>query len=169
MKITFPFFTLLSCALFAVALPAQADVSAADKKFAKKAAAGGMFEVKTGELAEKNAAAAPVKQFGAMMVTDHGKAGDELKAIAGKKGIKLPPALPEKLQKKFDAFSKLQGKEFDSAYVSAMVRDHEKDLAEFQTEAKDGSDPDLKAFADSTAKVIEGHLEAIKKIKADMK
>ena len=39
-----------------------------------------------------------------------------------------------------------------------MVKDHEKDLAEFKEEAKSGSDPDVKKFADAPAKVIQEHL-----------
>jgi putative membrane protein len=50
----------------------------------------------------------------------------------------------------------------DKAYMNMMVKDHEKDLAEFQAEAKDGSDPDVKNFADKTAKVVQEHLDLAK-------
>jgi putative membrane protein len=159
----------ICCALALFSPTVRAAEPTADQKFAKKAAAGGMFEIKLGEVAEKNAAAADVKEFGAMMVTDHGKAGDELKAIAAKQNIKLPAALPKKLQAKVDKLSKLEGKEFDTAYVSAMVADHEKDLAEFKGEAEHGNDPELKAFAAKTATMVEAHLKAAQKIQAGMK
>jgi predicted outer membrane protein len=41
--------------------------------------------------------------------------------------------------------------------MDAMVKDHEKDLAEFQEEAREGTDPDLKEFAETTAKMIQEH------------
>jgi putative membrane protein len=50
----------------------------------------------------------------------------------------------------------------DKAYMNMMVKDHEKDLAEFQAKAKDGSDPDAKNFADKTAKVVQEHLDLAK-------
>jgi len=46
--------------------------------------------------------------------------------------------------------------------MNMIVKDHEKDLAEFQAEAKDGSDSEVKNFADKTAKVIQEHLDLAK-------
>ena len=48
----------------------------------------------------------------------------------------------------------------DKAYMDMMVKDHEKDLAEFKEEASSGSDPDVKKFADDTAKIVQEHLDA---------
>ena len=47
----------------------------------------------------------------------------------------------------------------DKVYMNMMVKDHEKDLAEFQEEANNGSDPDVKNFAAKTAKVVQEHLD----------
>jgi len=60
-----------------------------DAKFAVDAANGGMAEVELGKLAQEKAANSKVKDFGAMMVTDHSKANDEMKALAKSKGIVL--------------------------------------------------------------------------------
>ena len=116
----------------------------------KKAAKGGMMEVAMGKLAEQNGQSDDVKSFGKQMVTDHSKANDELKSIAQQKGIKLPSKEPTE---KWIS---------NKAYMDMMVKDHEKDLAEFQAEAKDGSDPDVKNFADKTAKVVQEHLDLAK-------
>src|SRR5436309_5293 len=69
---------------------AASSLSEKDKTFVKKAAKGGTMEVEMGKLAEQNAKSDDVKSFGKRMVTDHSKAGDELKAIADKKGAKFP-------------------------------------------------------------------------------
>ncbi len=50
-----------------------------------------------------------------------------------------------------------------------MVKDHEKDLAEFQKEAQSGTDPDLKKFADNTSKVISKHLQMAKETQGKLK
>lgn len=159
-------FVFVSIAALAAA---QGAPSEAGQKFARKAAGGGMFEVKLGEVAQKNAESPEVKQFGAMMTADHSKAGAELAVIAGKEGIKLPAKLPKKLQAKVDKLSGLTGKAFDTAYVSEMVADHEKDLAEFQAAAKSLSDPGLKEFAEKTSGMIQMHLDHIRKIQAESK
>jgi putative membrane protein len=68
------------------------------------------------------------------MVTDHGKANEELKALAQQKGLTLPPDLEPKPRKLRDRLSKLSGAEFDRAYAEEMVKDHRKDAAEFRRE-----------------------------------
>ncbi len=52
--------------------------------------------------------------------------------------------------------------------MNMMVKDHEKDLAEFQAEAKNGSDPDVKDFADKTAKVVQEHLDLAKETQSKL-
>src|SRR5205807_3311212 len=120
----------------------SSSLSVKDKTFMKKAARGGMMEVAMGKLAEQNGQSDDVKSFGKRMVTDHSKASDELKSIAAKKAVKLPSKEPTE---KWSS---------DKAYINMMVKDHEKDLAEFQDEANNGSDPDVKKFAEDTAKVV---------------
>src|SRR6266699_1063834 len=135
----------------------SSSLSAKDKTFMKKAAKGGMMEVAMGKMAEQNAQSDDVKSFGKRMVTDHSKANDELKSIASKKGVQLPSK---------EHTSKWTS---DKAYIDMMVKDHEKDLAEFKEEASSGSDPDVKKFADDTSKVIQEHLDLVKEIQGKLK
>lgn len=144
-------------------------VTAGDAKFATDAANGGLAEVALGKLAETKATNAQVKSFAAMMVTDHGKANDELMAIAKTKNITLPAAPDADHQKKLEDLSKLSGKDFDKAYVDAMVDGHKKALDLMQNAAKNCADADLKAFAAKTAPVVQTHLDAINKIHDSMK
>jgi putative membrane protein len=132
-------------------------LSSADKTFIKDAAKGGMMEVAMGRVAEKNATDSEVKNFGARMVKDHGKANEELKTIAKEEKVDLPA---EKEAGKWKS---------DKDYMDAMVKDHEKDLAAFEKEAKNGSDSDVKSFASKTAEVVRTHLEMAKKIDAKLK
>jgi putative membrane protein len=132
------------------------SLSAKDKTFMRKAAKGGMMEVSLGRLAEENGKSEDVKSFGKRMVTDHSKANDELKSIAEKKGVKLPSKEPTE---KWTS---------DKAYMDMMVKDHEKDLAEFQDEANNGSDPDVKKFAEDTAKVVQEHLDLAKQTQSKL-
>lgn len=140
-----------------------------DTAFAAKAAVGGMAEVALGKMAANKGASQDVKDFGNMMVMDHGKANAELMSIAKTKNIVLPAALDAEHQAKSDSLSKLTGKDFDKAYVAAMVEGHQKTLALMQSEAANGKDADLKAFAAKTAPVVQQHLDKITKIQASLK
>jgi putative membrane protein len=131
---------------------------AGDRKFVEKAASGGMAEVKLGQLAVDKGTSPTVKEFGKRMVDDHGKANDELKAIASKKNFPLPTDVDTEAKATYDKLAKLSGSDFDKAYIDAMVKDHDADVKEFKKEASTGGvDPDLKAWAQKTLNVIQEH------------
>lgn len=146
-----------------------AALSEDDKEFMKKAALGGMMEVKLGSEAAQKAASPDVKAFGNRMVTDHGKANDELKQLAAKKGVTLPTTLNDDKKEKVDELSKLSGKKFDEKYAEDMVEDHEEDVKEFREASKDVKDPDLRAWAAKTVPILESHLEQAKSVKSKVK
>jgi putative membrane protein len=133
------------------------NLSAKDKSFMMKAAKGGMMEVEWGKIAAENGQDADVKKFGNRMVADHSKANEELMTLAQEEGVKLPS---EKAGGKWKS---------DKDYMDMMVKDHEKDLAEFESQAKEGTDPDLKKFAEKTSKVVKKHLEMAKEIQGKLK
>jgi putative membrane protein len=141
----------------------------ADTTFASKAAVGGMAEVALGKMAASKGTDKQVKDFGNMMVMDHGKANAELMSIAKAKNITLPAGLDAEHQAKSDSLSKLSGADFDRAYVAAMVEGHKKTLALMQSEASNGKDAELKAFAAKTAPVVQMHLDHITKIQGNLK
>lgn len=140
-----------------------------DTDFMTKAALGGMAEVELGKLAATKAQSAEVKKFAQQMVTDHTKANDEFKAIAGEKNFSMPVRLDAKHQAVLDKLNGLSGAEFDKAYVEAMVADHEETIALFKSEADGGKDADVKAWASKTLPNLQMHLEMIKGIQAKMK
>ena len=144
-------------------------VEPSDAEFATKAAVGGMAEVELGKLALTKATNTQLKEFAKMMVSDHGKANEELMLIAKQKNITLPAAVDEDHQKKMNELDKKSGKDFDKAYAEAMVDGHEKTLKLMQDEAKDGKDAEIKAFASKTAPVVQTHLDMINKINNSMK
>jgi putative membrane protein len=136
---------------------AGSKLSSSDKTFMTNAAKGGMMEVALGQQAAQNAQNADVKKFGERMVQDHSKANNELMALAKEEGVTLPG-------------SKSPGKwKSDKSYMDDMVKDHQEDLAEFQKEAQNGSDPDVKAFAAKGVKMISTHLRLAQETQAKLK
>jgi putative membrane protein len=135
-----------------------------DSSFIKSAAEGGMAEVELGQLAQQKATNPAVKSFGAMMVSDHTAANDKLKALAATKEVSLPtsPSLMQKASKaKLDMMS---GDTFDKSYVKGMIDDHKTDIKEFEKEASEGKDPQVKAFAVATLPTLKKHLQKIQSI-----
>jgi putative membrane protein len=143
--------------LFAADLPA-----AHDQSFVTKAAQGGAAEVKLGQLAADKASNQKVKDFGKRMVADHGKAGAQLSSIAKKKSLEAPSDMTSEDQALYNRLNGMSGSEFDKTYMEHMVKDHQKDITEFQQEADSGKDSDVKAFASKTLPTLRQHLQMAK-------
>lgn len=152
----------------AVRAESASEPDAAARTFMQNAAVGGMAEVQLGKLAQEKASSDAVKQFGARMVQDHGKANAELKTLASKQDVTLPTELDAKHKAEQERLSKLSGAAFDRAYVEAMVEDHQHDVEAFRKAAQSVDDPDVKAFAARTLPTLEEHLTLVKQLQTQV-
>ncbi|MET0391870.1 MAG: DUF4142 domain-containing protein [Chitinophagaceae bacterium] len=141
----------------------------ATSDFLVRAADGGMAEVQLGELAQQKATNAAVKEFGAMMVQDHTAANNQVKALAAGRNVTLPASVSDEHKKKADDLSKKSGKDFDKAFMSAMVSDHEKTIDLFKSGAEKSNDPDVKTFANNTLPKLQHHLDSARAIQKAVK
>ena len=112
-----------------------------DKMFLRKAAEGGIAEVKLGQLAAQKGSSDDVKAFGQKMVDDHTKMNLEMAQVADSMGVMLPKSMNKEDQAEYDKLNALSGNDFDMEYLSVMVKDHHKDLHEFRMEAASPTDP----------------------------
>ena len=144
-------------------------VEKVDAEFTVKAANGGMAEVELGKMAQQKGVSKQVKNFGAMMVAEHGKINDFIRALAVTKNISIPKTPGADEQKVISKLSGKSGKDFDKAYIDEMIYDHKADIKLFETAAKKCLDPDAKSFAVKTLPLLQEHLDAISAIKDSMK
>ena len=99
------------------------------------------------------------KVFGERMLRDHSLMNKELRAITSRKGNAIAQGLDEKHQELVTQLSKLKGSAFDHAYTKDMVTGHEKTIEEFENEAKNSQDADVKAWANKWLPTLRGHLK----------
>ena len=144
-------------------------VSEDDSKFMVFAADGGMTEVEASKLAQSMGTSKQVKEFADQMIKDHTMAGNELKSLAATKNVTLPATVGEDHQKAITDLSNKKGADFDKAYVSMMVDDHQKTADKFKDASENCKDADIKAFAAKTLPIIQGHLDHVKALKDGMK
>jgi putative membrane protein len=139
-------------------VPAPHQTNAQDQIFAQLAASGGMAEVVLGRLADRKAQNRAVKEFGQLMVQDHGKANDKLTALAKSANIPLPNE-PDPEHKAVQArLEGLNGASFDVAYLAAQVQDHQKTAQLLQWEINSGQDAQLQRFASEALPIVLTHL-----------
>ncbi len=142
----------------------ESMVGEMDRNFLMKAAEGGMMEVQLAQLAQKQAANDQVKQYAQKLEQDHSAANKQLMDIAQRRGVNVPSTLKPEDQQTIDRLSKLSGAEFDREYIRHMVKDHRKDVKEFDKESQKAMDTDVKTFAANTLPTLKDHLSKAEEI-----
>lgn len=135
-----------------------------DRKFITEAAQGGLLEVFVGKLTEQKTQNAEIKRLGGMLVKDHGKANEELRKLAEARGVTVPMESDRKHADVFHKIATEEGEKFDRAFVSELDKAHREDIALFEKEASEGTDPELKAFASKTLPTLQAHESHIKAV-----
>ncbi len=135
-----------------------------DQQFLRHAASDGLAEVQLGQMAAERASNPEVQRFGQRMASDHTKANQELMALAQSKNISVPKEIDKKQQKTVGTLAKKHGTGFDRVYTRDMITDHEKAVQLFTTEANEGRDADIKAFAGKTLPTLQEHLQMARQL-----
>jgi putative membrane protein len=142
----------------------SSQLSEMDRQFVIQAAQGNMAEVALSRLALERAASDDVKQYAQQMIQDHTQANTRLSQLLSQKGINITP--PQTLDPEHQAISQqlsqFSGKRFDQEYTRVMEMDHNRTVKLFQTQAQQGQDPDLRAFATNTLPKLDGHLQMVR-------
>lgn len=164
---------IIILSVFALSLACPGSSRAADKvppadTFLKEAAEEEHGEIVLGQLAMGRASDAEVKRYGEQMLVDHTVGYQELQQMASEKGIQLPSEPSKEKKEKEQELSQLTGREFDRAYMSYMVRDHLKDIEEFEEGAKILKDPAARIWALASLLTLKKHLEMAKTIASSL-
>ena len=133
------------------------SIPAADRTFIAKAAEANQSEIELGQLASTKASSTDVQDFGTKMVNEHQDAINELATIASSKGVTMPSALNDTHMALIQRLNKLEGLEFDTAYMNSQVNDHKLVESFFQVEINQGEDADVKAYANKYLPHIQEH------------
>jgi len=135
-----------------------------DKMFLRKAAEGGIAEVKLGQLAVQKGSSDDVKAFGQKMVDDHTKLNLEIAQVADSMGVMLPKSMNKEDQAEYDKLNALSGNDFDIEYLTFMVKDHHNDLHAFRMEAASPTDAALHNEVVKAQGVIHDHTVMVDKL-----
>lgn len=133
----------------------------APQDFVNEAASGGMFEVKSSELALQRSKSDEVKAFAQMMIDDHTKANDELKTIATAKKLNLPAEPAGKAAEHLKAVTDASDADFDTVYLQHQAAAHADTIRLFAAMAGDKTDAELADFAGKTLPTLNKHAEHV--------
>lgn len=140
-------------------------ISEDGREFVMTAMRDGLLEVEAGKLAQAKATDASVKKLAGMMVEQHGKANEELSALARGHHLEVPTTLSDDGNDELEKLRNKAGEDFDEAYVDKMIDAHEDAVDLFDKQAKRDKDPDLQQWASKTLPTLRTHLSEAKTAK----
>jgi putative membrane protein len=136
----------------------------AEANFARQACQAGATQTEMGKLAALNTKNETIRTFAKSLVKEHTQQEKELGQIFAAKRIPAETELAEQFQSSIDHLAELKGGAFDRAFREQVIDDHEKAIAAYEKQAAQGTDPELKAFAQKHLPHLREHLELARQL-----
>lgn len=138
------------------------------KTFTKDMAISDMFEIQSSNLALERTKSNAVKSFAQMMVRDHTKSTESLKAAANKSNLStdVPTTMDQEHNQMLDKLRKASAADFDRDYIADQVAGHEKAVSLLQSYTQNADNADLKQVAATVLPTVEHHLSDAKKLES---
>jgi putative membrane protein len=149
-----------------VTLGCAGTVSAQDSKsrdFLKDAMQGDSSEVMLGKLAADQGGSTEAKHFGQMLVDDHSMHLKKLEQLASAENVPTDTEPTGAANNEAKKLAKLQGGQFDHELADYMIKDHRKDIAEYEKASRMSGD--VGKLARETLPTLHKHLSAAEKLK----
>lgn len=137
-------------------IPTSGQVSA-DTASVREVVAGNLLEIQLGNLAERRASNPAVKQFAQQMVKDHTAMEKQWTSLGSRNGVPVP-ALDPAGRQAMSQLAKLSGTEFDQAYMTTMVNDHQQTISVLQQLGRQAQSAEVRQLAASGLPTVQQHL-----------
>ena len=149
----------------APAAPAPAADTAAG--FSARLALSDLYEIESGRLALGRSGDNDVKRFAQMMVDDHARTSNEVRAMLAQQAVQadVPRTLDSEHRSRMAALQAAAPAAFDQTYVDQQIAAHEATLALIRDYARSGDNQAFRDWANRTAPAIENHLQMARGLK----
>lgn len=135
-----------------------------DRSFVEQAAGANVSAIRFGQLAMERGSTDGIRELGRNMVDTHSKMSDDLRQSAAAQGITLPlPSMTEDQRGRYEKLAKLQGTEFDRAYLDEIRNMQQQTIASFQEEAMRGQVPAIQKFANESLPVLNDRVRTVQR------
>jgi putative membrane protein len=138
----------------------------ADRNFFHEATTDNYLEIQLGQLAERRAQNSAVKQYAQRLVADHTKQQNEWLSMASDNGQGFTPGMGKNHRKKLTNLEKLNGREFDRAFMTQMVQDHKDYIDYFEKEGRAAHSTQVRRLVERDLPTLRNHFNQAKQIGA---
>ncbi len=140
-----------------------------DTYFVTQTSLGTPFQTDSGRIAQKRGGTQAIRSYAELMVSSHIAVNDALEAVMKRKAPVPPPTLLKAAYGTIiSTLTAEKSSRFDVEYVCSQLDYQKANAALYQYEIDNGTDPDLKAFAQETLPKIRDHLERALKLQREI-
>jgi predicted outer membrane protein len=130
----------------------------ADRDFLVRVRQAGLWEMPTGQQAQQRAGSARVKQVGQMLVADHTKLDEQVRALAAKLNVELPSTPNADQQGWMAELSTKTGTDYDKTFADRLRAAHGKIFAAVALVRAGTKNSEIRSFAQVAIDVVMKHM-----------
>jgi putative membrane protein len=145
------------------------DLAEADRSFVESTALGNLTEVEFGNLAVSKGMDSLARAYGQHMIDEHSTAQAELERIGDKfDNVEWPEEMDAQHEQMHDSLEQTSGHQFDTTYMASQIKDHQATLALFDMQIANGTDAEVKAYAQKYRPRIQMHLDLANSVRTQL-
>ena len=133
-------------------------------QFLTDAMRGDNAEIEAGRLASEKGSSDAVKEYGRMLVQEHGAHKQQVAQVGQALGIQQTDEPTPEGQQLMTRLQGLSGAEFDRAFAQGMVESHRKTIAMYEQQEQAGGPEQVTALVRQSLPVLRKHLEQAEKL-----
>ena len=128
-----------------------------EEEFIRLASQAATFEIEAARLALEKDTSGAVRAFATITIEGRKETKLDLEALAKRREIPLPENLGAEDRQALDELRRLDGHEFDCAYVRCEMTAQDETIALFERVSRDATDPGIRKFALRTLSDLRKH------------
>lgn len=147
----------------AVKASTGAPVSEADRDWLAGMHRSGLADVRYGRLAERKGATAAVREAGSTLAADHAAFDEKVVQAAARLHVDLPGSAGSARLAVARRLENESGSRFDRDFTATTIEEHRKAITDAETEAREGSSPEVTGLAREVLPDLRRHLAMLRK------
>ncbi len=137
---------------------ASGPLGPADRDFLVRVRQAGLWEIPTGQQAQQRAGSTRVKEVGQMLVADHTKLDEQVRALAAKLNVELPSTPNADQQGWMAELSTKTGQDYDKTFADRLRAAHGKVFSAVALVRAGTKNSEIRAFAQVAVDVVMKHM-----------
>jgi putative membrane protein len=161
MKLPILALVLAATTITGSSVSAQQSATETERASIVRISQANLYELEASKVAVQMADGEDIKDLAWKEVRDHELINRELITFATAKNISIASKLTPELQQRLDRIKSASGRDFDDAYLNAMITSHKSEEQFLANEASSENASDLKSFATRTGEIFKRHIAAL--------